>query len=66
MGECEESIVLIISYLPQIEACLMTIVVSLNTFETSSLGASGVFRTDRDGDVEFATDGTSLWVRTEL
>ena len=30
------------------------------------LGASGVFRTDRDGDVEFATDGTSLWVRTEL
>ena len=30
------------------------------------LGASGVFRTDRDGDVEFVTDGTSLWVRTEL
>ena len=25
------------------------------------LGASGVFRTDRDGDVEFVTDGTSLW-----
>ena len=30
------------------------------------LGAAGVFRTDRDGDVEFVTDGTSLWVRTEL
>ena len=30
------------------------------------LGASGVFRTDRDGDVEFVTDGTNLWVRTEL
>ena len=32
----------------------------------TNLGASGVFRTDRDGDVEFVTDGTSLWVRTEL
>ena len=30
------------------------------------LGASAVFRTDRDGDVEFVTDGTNLWVRTEL
>ena len=41
MGECEDSIVLIISYLPQIEARLMTIVVSLNTFETSSVGGLG-------------------------
>ena len=40
MGECEDSIVLIISYLPQIEARLMTIVVSLNTFETSSFYGS--------------------------
>ena len=37
MGEYEDSIVLIISYLPQIEASLITIVVSLNTFETSSV-----------------------------
>ena len=41
MGECEDSIVLIISYLPQIEARLMTIVVSLNTYETGSEGALG-------------------------
>ena len=29
------------------------------------LGFSGVFRTDRDGDIEFVTDGSALWVSTE-
>ena len=29
------------------------------------LGSSGVFRTDRDGDIEFITDGEALWVSTE-
>lgn len=29
------------------------------------LGAANIYRTDRDGSIDFVTDGDSLWVETE-
>ena len=30
-----------------------------------AIGEDAIFRTDRDGTVEFISDGESLWVKTE-
>ena len=31
----------------------------------AAIGEDAIFRTDRDGTVEFISDGKALWVRTE-